>query len=84
MSNQTLSSSEATAREGSTSWLPLIIICLAQILVVLNPSVTNTAIGSIVADLNTPATTVQTGLMFYSLVTAGLSRSNLHEPNSPK
>jgi len=72
MSNQTLSSSEATPRESSASWLPLIVICLAQILVVLNPSVTNTAIGSIVADLNTPATTVQTGLVFYSLVTAGL------------
>lgn len=72
MSNQALSSSEATAEEKSASWLPLIVICLAQILVVLNPSVTNTAIGSIVADLNTPATTVQTGLVFYSLVTAAL------------
>jgi MFS family permease len=72
MSHQTLPSSGATAREKSASWLPLIVICLAQILVVLNPSVTNTAIGSIVADLNTPATTVQTGLVFYSLVTAAL------------
>jgi MFS family permease len=72
MSNQTFSSSDAVVQENSTSWLPLVVICMAQILVVLNPSVTNTAIGSIVADLNTPATTVQTGLVFYSLVTAAL------------
>ena len=72
MSNQTFSSSDDVIQENSASWLPLIVICLAQILVVLNPSVTNTAIGSIVADLNTPATTVQTGLVFYSLVTAAL------------
>lgn len=72
MSNQTFSSSDDVIQENSASWLPLIVICLAQVLVVLNPSVTNTAIGSIVADLNTPATTVQTGLVFYSLVTAAL------------
>jgi MFS family permease len=72
MSNRPFSASDDVIQENSASWLPLIVICLAQILVVLNPSVTNTAIGSIVADLNTPATTVQTGLVFYSLVTAAL------------
>ncbi len=72
MSNQTFSSPETPIQERSTSWLPLMVICLAQVLVVLNPSVTNTAIGSIVSDLNTPATTVQTGLVLYSLVTAAL------------
>jgi hypothetical protein len=37
MSNQTFSSSDDVIQENSASWLPLIVICLAQILVVLNP-----------------------------------------------
>jgi len=72
MSNQTFSAADAAAQERNASWFPLVVICLAQVLVVLNISVTNTAVGPIVSDLNTPATTVQTGLVLYSLVGAAL------------
>jgi len=46
MSNQTLSSSEATARESSASWLPLIVICLALTLIhLISIPVTNTSVN---------------------------------------
>jgi MFS family permease len=64
--------SAATGRSTSASWLPLIAICLAQMLAVLNPSVINTTIGAIVADLKTSATAVQTALVLYCLITAAL------------
>jgi len=71
MSNS-ISVSDGVNRKTKTSWLPLTVICVAQIMVVLNGSVTSVAIGSIVTDLNTSATTVQTGLVAFSLVTASL------------
>ncbi len=64
--------SGSTTRSTSTSWLPLIAICLAQMLAVLNPAVINTTIGAIVTDLATSATTVQTGLVLFCLITAAL------------
>jgi len=67
-----ISVSDGVTRKKKTSWLPLIVICIAQIMVVLNGSVTSVAIGSIVTDLNTSATTVQTGLVVFSLVMASL------------
>jgi MFS family permease len=59
----------ATAQAG---WLPLIAVCAAQMAVIVNPAVTSTAVGAVVADLNTPATTVQTALVLYALFSAAL------------
>jgi MFS family permease len=72
MGNVTSDSSSGGGAQP-TSWLPLVVICLSQMLVVMNPAVTNTTIGAAVADLATSATTVQTGLVLFCLVTAALT-----------
>ena len=54
-----------------TSWLPLVIIALAQILMIFNISSLQVSIEGIVASLNTPATTIGTAIVTYSLVVAG-------------
>jgi MFS family permease len=59
-------------QEASVSWLPLIVVCLAQMTVIVNPAVTSTAIGAIVADFDTPATTIQNALVLYALFSAAL------------
>jgi predicted MFS family arabinose efflux permease len=66
-------SPSATVRTAeSASWLPLIAVCLAQMTAIVNPAVTSTAVGALVADLQTAATTVQTALVLYALFSAAL------------
>ena len=53
-----------------TSWLPLAIIVMAQLQMGFNINALPVSIGPIVEDLNTPATSVATGLVLYSLFVA--------------
>ncbi|MDX1416890.1 MAG: MFS transporter [Candidatus Promineifilaceae bacterium] len=58
------------AAEQTASWLPLIIILLAQIQMAFNVNAIPVSMGPIVDDLNTSATSVGTALVFYSLFVA--------------
>lgn len=53
------------------SWLPMIIIALAQIQMAFNVSALPVSIGEIVEDLDTSPSSVGTALVFYSLAVAG-------------
>jgi MFS family permease len=58
--------------ERDASWLPMVIIALAQILMVFNISTLQVSIEGIISSFNAPATTVGTAIVTYSLVVAGL------------
>jgi MFS family permease len=58
--------------EAEASWLPMVIIALAQILMIFNVSSLQVSIEGIVSSFGTPATTVGTAIVTYSLVVAGL------------
>lgn len=65
----------APARAASAvkdSWLPMMIIALAQIQMGFNVSAIPVSIGKIVEEFNTSPTTVGTALVVYSLAVAGL------------
>lgn len=51
-------------------WLPLVVIASAQMLIVANRWALRISIGPIVAEFGTSATSVQSALVVYSLVTA--------------
>jgi len=57
--------------EAEASWLPMIVIALAQILMIFNISSLQVSIEGIVSSFGTPATTVGTAIVTYSLVVAG-------------
>ncbi len=61
-------SSAATAHY--VSWLPLVVIVMAQVQMAFNVNALPVSIGPIVEDLNTPATSVGTALVVYSLSVA--------------
>jgi MFS family permease len=52
------------------SWLPMVILVMAQLQMAFNINALPVSIGPIVEDLNTPATSVATGLVLYSLFVA--------------
>ncbi len=52
------------------SWLPLVVIVMAQVQMAFNVNALPVSIGPIVEDLNTPATSVGTALVIYSLSVA--------------
>ncbi|MCB8983228.1 MAG: MFS transporter [Ardenticatenaceae bacterium] len=54
----------------SASWLPLVVILLAQIQMAFNVNALPVSIGPIVEELDIPATSVGTALVFYSLFVA--------------
>lgn len=54
----------------TASWLPLVIILLAQIQMAFNVNAIPVSIGPIVEELGVPATSVGTALVFYSLFVA--------------
>jgi predicted MFS family arabinose efflux permease len=58
--------------EVRRSWLPMVVIAAAQIMMSSNISALPILIGGIVHDLDTPATTVGTAIVTYSLCVAGL------------
>jgi hypothetical protein len=63
------SSSVGTA-ELTVSWLPMLIILVAQIQMACNVNAIPVSIGPIVAELGVSSTTVGTALVFYSLFVA--------------
>lgn len=60
----------ATTLAATASWLPMIIILMAQIQMAFNVNALPVSIGPISEDLNTPATAVGTALVIYSLFVA--------------
>lgn len=68
MSNPTTTSIGKTAAHAS--WFALIIIVLAQLQMGFNVNALPVSIGPIAQDLNTPATSVNTALVVYSLFVA--------------
>src|SRR5512139_612189 len=53
--------------ELTASWLPLIIIVIAQLQMGINVNALPVSLGPILQDLNAPATAVSTALVLYSL-----------------
>ncbi len=68
MTKTTLSSSPKNAIQAS--WLPLIIVVLAQLQMVFNVNALPVSIGPIAEDLQVPATAIGTALVIYSLFVA--------------
>jgi MFS family permease len=60
----------AAPADARTSWLPMVIILMAQIQMAFNVNALPVSIGPIVDTLNVPATTVGTALVVYSLFVA--------------
>ena len=58
--------------EPHASWVPMLIIGMAQVLMVFNVSTLQVSIDGIATSFNAPATTVGTAIVTYSLVVAGL------------
>ena len=52
------------------SWIPLLLVCLASFIIALDTTFMNVSISSVVADLNTDVSTIQTISSFYTLITA--------------
>ncbi len=67
MSKQAASTPGADAK---VSWLPMAVLVLAQMQMAFNVNAIPVSIGPIVAELNVPATSVGTALVFYSLFVA--------------
>lgn len=70
MTTQSVSTAN-TGVEARDSWLPMIVIALAQILLSFNISALPVSIGAIVDEFNTTPASVSTALVVYSLVVAG-------------
>ena len=58
--------------ELRASWVPMIVVALAQILMAFNVNALRVSIGGIVANLDTSPTTVGTAIVTHSLFIAGL------------
>lgn len=67
---QTTDSVALTDKAQAASWLPLVVILLAQIQMAFNVNAIPVSIGPIVEELGVPATSVGTALVFYSLSVA--------------
>ena len=61
----------SAAGAESASWLPMIVIALAQIQMGINVNALPVSIGGIVKDFNTSPSSVSTALVVYSLAVAG-------------
>lgn len=70
MATQPISGVHAEA-EAQASWLPMVVIALAQILMIFNVSSLQVSIEGIVSSFGSPATIVGTAIVTYSLVVAG-------------
>lgn len=65
------SGTKTTTEPAQASWLPMMIIALAQIQLAFNVSALQVSIGGIVEDFQTDPTSVSTALVVYSLAVAG-------------
>ncbi|HKT46091.1 MAG TPA: MFS transporter, partial [Candidatus Acidoferrales bacterium] len=73
MPNESMIAGTLKAEPGpEVSWLPLIIIVLAQILMIFNISSLQVSIEGIASSFGSAATAVGTAIVTYSLVVAGL------------
>lgn len=63
---------ETAAPSGLKHWAPLIAVCLAMFIVVLDSTMMNVAVGAIAKDLKTTVSAVQGAISIYSLVMASL------------
>ena len=73
MSTNSLSTTAATSEDATNtaaSWLPLVIIVLAQLQMGFSISALPVSIGPVSADLNAPPTAIGTALVVYSLFVA--------------
>ncbi len=61
---------DRAAPVSKVSWLPLVVIVIAQLQMGININALPVSLGPIVADLNAPATSVSTALVMYSLFVA--------------
>lgn len=68
MANQSVS---RTGTEVKESWVPMITIALAQILMSFNVASLSVALGGMVKSFNVPPTTIATAIVMYSLSVAG-------------
>ena len=57
--------------ESHASWVPMIAIALAQVLMSYNVASLPVALGGMVASFNVPPTTVASGIVAYSMLVAG-------------
>src|SRR5690606_30568912 len=64
-----LAAAEIEARD---SWMPMVVIGMAQILMTFNVSTLQVSIDSIASSFAAPATAIGTAIVTYSLVVAGL------------
>ncbi len=71
MSTTAPSQGAVATTEAQASWMPMIIIALAQIQLSFNIGALQVSIGGIVEDFNTAPTSVSTALVVYSLAVAG-------------
>ena len=62
--------SNAVVNAVKVSWLPLVIIVLAQLQMGININALPVSLGPIIEDINAPATSVATALVLYSLFVA--------------
>src|SRR5262245_64789574 len=69
MTTQSVSTT-STAAAVRASWLPLVIIVLAQLQMGFNVNALPVSIGPIAEDLHVPATAISTALVVYSLFVA--------------
>jgi len=58
--------------ELRASWLPMIVVALAQILMSVNINALRVSVGGRVVSFNTSPTTVGTAIVIHSLIVAGL------------
>lgn len=66
------STSPATAREPKESWVPMIVIALAQVLMSFNVAALPVSLSGMVESFGAPPTTIATGVVMYGLAVAGL------------
>ena len=57
---------------NKNSWIPLMIVACATLIIALDTSFMNVIISQISADLNTDVSTIQMIVSFYTLITAAL------------
>src|SRR5690606_10321614 len=63
---------ESIDAELRASWMPMLVVAMAQVLMVFNGSTLQVSIDGIATTFNAPATAVGTAIVTYSLVCAGL------------
>lgn len=71
MSNQSTVNTSSGVTEQKESWVPMITIALAQVLMSFNVASLPVAMGGMVKSFNVPPTTIATAIVMYSLSVAG-------------